>query len=111
MKNGCVFGCVYYLCTHIILTNTIMKVIKRALTFNLHKRKGQENNTPIRLRVSYLGNRIDLLTGYSVAVNDWSNTKVKVGVINKRGVSADSINTNLNEMRSAIENVFKLAEL
>ncbi|MBS9774349.1 MAG: phage integrase SAM-like domain-containing protein [Tenacibaculum sp.] len=88
-----------------------MKVIKRTLTFNIHKRKGQENNAPIRLRVSFLGNRIDLLTGYSIAVDDWEDTKVKVGAINKRGVSADVINDSINDIKSAVENVFKLAEL
>ncbi len=88
-----------------------MKVIKRTLTFNIHKRKGQENNVPIRLRVSYLGNRVDLLTGYSITLDDWENTKVKEGVTNKRGVSADTINKNINDIKLAVENVFKLAEL
>lgn len=57
-----------------------------------------EENAPIRLRVSYAGKRVDMLTGLSIDLKDWddSNNRVKANRVNKTGQTSDEINYLLN---------------
>lgn len=90
--------------------------IKRNLILSLEKRKKDgfliENNVPIRLRVIFNGNRIDIQTGYRIDFSKWDNIKGKVknGCFNKYGQSSDIINSKSQELEIVIQNLFRLSE-
>ena len=90
-----------------------MTPIKRSIKFQLLKRKNKVENLPIRLRVSFLGNRIDLHTGLNCDLDFWDiERRVVRGIfINKSGFDTKQINSQLNEIETSVENTFKLFEL
>jgi len=87
--------------------------IKRNLIFSLEKRKkeGQviTKNVPIRLRINYVGTRLDIQTGYRIDVEKWNKEKeqVKNGSFNKLSQSASSINSRILELKVAIQDFFQ----
>lgn len=91
--------------------------IKRNLIFSLEKRKkeGQiiTKNVPIRLRINYVGTRLDIQTGYRIDVEKWNIEKeqVKNGSFNKLSQSASSINSRLLELKVAIQDFFQENEI
>lgn len=85
--------------------------IKRSLSFKLDTRKGKTTNLPIRLRIAFVGKRIDISTGHSIDLDNWENSKVRAGVVSKKGISSEIINSDLQNILTTIDNTFKLAEL
>ena len=57
-------------------------IIKRNIVFDLENRKtGGElitENIPIRMRITYAGNRLEIFTGIRVDRNKWDRQKKKV---------------------------------
>src|SRR5690606_3435721 len=92
-------------------------IIKRNIIFSLEKRKknGLEmvENLPIRVRVIYAGERLDLSTGYRVDLIKWDEGKqrVKPSTTNKLKQSASEINASLVKVESIIQDIFKVYEV
>src|SRR5699024_4207989 len=74
------------------------------------KRKGKEiiKNVPVRIRVSYTGNRVDLFSGFRIDLDDWDevNSRVKENRKNGAGQSADEINLLLNGYENDLSKFF-----
>ncbi|MFZ4861293.1 phage integrase SAM-like domain-containing protein [Sphingobacterium sp. Mn56C] len=91
--------------------------IKRNIIFSLEKRKkdGIEviENVPIRVRINYDGDRLDLSSGFRVDVSKWDDKKqrVKIGTTNKIKQSANEINASLLKIESVIQDIFKSYEI
>lgn len=70
-------------------------------------------NVPIRMRVTYEGNRIEFTTGYRVDVSKWDAEKQRVrnGCTNKLKQSSAEINASLLRYYSVIQEIFKEFEL
>lgn len=91
--------------------------IKRSITFILETRKKEGKyileNIPIRMRVTYSGNRIEFFTGYRIDHSKWDLVKqrVKNGCSNKLKQSASEINANLLQYYSDIQSIFKEFEV
>src|SRR5690606_21891848 len=91
--------------------------IKRNIIFSLEKRKkdGIEiiENVPIRVRINYDGDRLDLSSGFRVDISKWDDKKqrVKNGTTNKIKQSASEINTSLLKIESIIQDIFKSYEI
>ena len=91
--------------------------IKRNIIFSLEKRKkaGLEviENVPIRVRINYGGDRLDLSSGFRVDVSKWDDKKqrVKNGTTNKIKQSASEINASLLKIESVIQDIFKSYEI
>ncbi|MFV9485063.1 tyrosine-type recombinase/integrase [Christiangramia sp. ASW11-125] len=86
--------------------------IKRNLIFSLERRKREgiliTENVPIRLRVNFDGDRLDIQTGYRIDLKKWDSDKelVKNGAFNKLGQSSSSINSRLLELKVSIQDLF-----
>jgi site-specific recombinase XerD len=87
-------------------------------SFNLEKRKAgngivKTTNMPIRMAISYKGQRVILSTGFSVDNDFWNieTQRVKDKFVNKKGEAADKINSYLNKMSGYVHNVFTPFEL
>ena len=87
--------------------------IKRSTRFDLYKRNDRKGNIPIRMRVSFNDNRIDILTGYRIDPIYWNKDKEKAkhGFSDKNGYNSNSINNQLNEYRTIINEIFNKFEL
>jgi integrase len=91
--------------------------IKRNIIFSPESRKKNGSliteNIPIRMRVIYSGQRIDLSTGYRIDADKWDADKqrVKNGCTNKLKQTASEINTNLLKYYTNIQNIFKEYEV
>lgn len=91
--------------------------IKRNIIFALESRKKDGKliieNVPIRMRVVYVGHRVDFTTGYRVDVAKWDSDKqrVKNGCINKLKESASDINSDLDKCSAYMQAVFKEYEI
>ncbi|MDM1050007.1 site-specific integrase [Sphingobacterium hotanense] len=92
-------------------------IIKRNIIFSLEKRKKNDlqilENLPIRVRIIYAGERLDMSTGYRVDLNKWDEDKqrVKPSTTNKLKQSASEINASLIKMESVIQDIFKIYEV
>ncbi|MCG2792858.1 MAG: site-specific integrase [Weeksellaceae bacterium] len=92
-------------------------IIKRNIVFDLENRKtGGElitENIPIRMRITYAGNRLEIFTGIRVDRNKWDSQKkkVKANTFNKFMQSASDINGKLSDYENEIQNIFKKFEL
>lgn len=92
-------------------------IIKRNLIFFLESRKDNGilivNNVPIRMRINYAGQRIDLFTGYRIDAAKWKKSKqrVKNNCTNKLQQSASDINSNLDIYSDTIQTIFKEYEI
>src|SRR5699024_6252571 len=91
---------------------TAMITIKRRITVSVEKRKRKgiliEENAPIFLRLSYMGNRINLYSGFRVDLDNWDNKNriVKSGIVNKQEQSAEEINVQISRFKSEIDSFF-----
>lgn len=91
--------------------------IKRNVIFSLENRKKNGKaiveNVPIRMRVGYLGKRVDFSTGYRIDAKKWDKEKqrVKNNCTSKLNQSASEINADLLQYFIAIQDIFKLFEV
>lgn len=89
-----------------------MITIKRRITVSVEKRKRKgiliEENAPIFLRLSYMGNRINLYSGFRVDLDNWDNKNriVKSGIVNRQEQSAEEINVQISRFKSEIDSFF-----
>lgn len=71
------------------------------------RRKGKlvEENVPIRIRISYAGNRVELSTGLNIDLEDWDDSKnlVKSNSKNRTGQSSGEINILLNDYKNDLD--------
>ena len=92
-------------------------IIKRSIVFDLENRKYKgkliSDNVPIRIRLTYSGNRIELSTGLRVDRDKWDTKekKVKKNCTNKLKQSASDINAKLSGYEFDLQNVFKKFEI
>lgn len=106
LKTACKFACY-------ILDYTPMIDIKRNITFEAEKRKKEgklvEENVPIRCVVTYCGQRLTLFSGHRIDLGKFLSDKQKVknGCTNKAGETSSEINASLDNMRSALQDIFR----
>lgn len=87
--------------------------IKRTVNFKLEQRKKKgvavTENVPIRMRLTFDGNRIEFSTGYRIDADKWDTSKqrVKPKYTNKQKVTAAEINATLNNYEMLVQDVFK----
>ena len=87
--------------------------IKRTVNFKLEQRKKKgvavTENVPIRMRLTFDGNRIEFSTGYRIDADKWdaSKQRVKPKYTNKQKVSAADINATLSNYEIVVQDVFK----
>ena len=92
-------------------------IIKRSIVFDLENRKYKgkliSDNVPIRIRLTYSGNRIELSTGLRIDRDKWDTKekKVKKNCTNKLKQSASDINAKLSGYEFDLQNVFKKFEI
>ena len=92
-------------------------IIKRNIVFDLENRKYKgkliSDNVPIRIRLTYSGNRIELSTGLRIDRDKWDTKekKVKKNCTNKLKQSASDINAKLSGYEFDLQNVFKKFEI
>lgn len=92
-------------------------IIKRSIVFDLENRKDKgkliSDNVPIRIRLTYASNRIELSTGIRIDRDKWDGIKRKVknNCTNKLKQSASDINAKLSEYELDLQNIFKKFEL
>ena len=100
-----------------VKTNMPNMNIKRNIIFTLERRKKSNvlvtDNVPIRMRVIYVGNRIDFSTGYRIDESKWESDKqrVKNGCTNKLKQSSSEINGDLLKYYTDIQEIFKAFEV
>lgn len=91
--------------------------IKRTVNFKLEQRKKKgvavTENVPIRLRLTFDGNRIEFSTGFRVDASKWDEEeqRVKKNTTNKQKQTASEINTALAEYVMTLQNLFKEFEV
>jgi len=92
-------------------------IIKRSIVFDLENRKYKgkliSDNVPIRIRLTYSGNRIEFSTGLRIDRDKWDTKekKVKKNCTNKLKQSASDINAKLSGYEFDLQNVFKKFEI
>jgi integrase len=86
--------------------------IKRNISFSIEKRGTKTSNVPIRLTLTYSGNRITFYSGHRIDVNKWDSAKQKVknGCFNKQRLSSAQINTALSNQETLLQEIFKKYE-
>lgn len=91
--------------------------IKRTVNFKLEQRKKKgvavTENVPIRMRLTFDGNRIEFSTGYRIDADKWDAAKqrVKAKYTNRQKVTAAEINAALGNYELPIQSVFKDLEV
>lgn len=86
--------------------------LKRNIRIDLErkKRKGKDiiENLPIRFRISFTGNRVDVFSGFRVDLKDWDfdNSKVYDNRINSSGQTSEEINIALANYKNGLERYF-----
>lgn len=91
----------------------IRRNIQFALKHRTYKGKKLTENLPIRMRVSYHSQRLDILSGFFVDESNWDVDlqRVKKNTFGKNKQPATTINAYLNRSASEIDEVFKEFEL
>ena len=90
--------------------------IKRSITFDVEKRKKDGllivKNVPIRCMVTFNRNRITFFTGHRIDASKFVPEKgiVKNGCFNKAGESSSEINSDLDDIRATLQNIFRQYE-
>lgn len=99
------------------MTNTVFE-IKRSISFFLEKRKDKtgaliEVNVPIRMSVSFGGNRVMFFAGYRVDAAKWDakRQRAKNNTTHGNGVTHSDINDKLDRCSSGINSYFKACEV
>lgn len=91
--------------------------IKRNIVFTLERKnkdgKPITENLPIRMRIMYASQRIDLSTGYRIDANKWNKDlqRVNKNCTNKLQQSASDINSHLDKLSSKLQDAFKEFEI
>ncbi|MDQ6482346.1 tyrosine-type recombinase/integrase [Dyadobacter sp. LHD-138] len=92
--------------------------IKRSISFFLEKRKDKNGaliliNVPIRMAVSFAGNRLMLYAGYRIDSVKWDGKKqrAKNNTTHGNGVTHSDINDKLDRCSSGINSYFKSCEV
>lgn len=91
--------------------------IKRTLNFKLEQRKKNgipvTDNVPIRMRLTFGGNRIEFTTGFRVDASKWdeSEQKVKKSTTNRQRQTASEINAALANYVMVVQEMFKEYEV
>lgn len=85
--------------------------MKRSVKVNLFPKKAKGElveSLPIRLRVSYNGNRVDLRVGYSIEPEKWNKKEERVisNTRNRFGQSSGAINKAISACLEEIEAIF-----
>lgn len=85
--------------------------MKISIRFSLASAKTEE--LPIRMRISYDGQRLDLRTGYVCHPDKWDAEigRVRPGTVNRYKESASTINRNLSNQESVIVEILQRYEL
>lgn len=92
-------------------------IIKRNINFKPEKRKSNgveiTKNVPIKIRLSFLGNKMDLYSGFRVDIEKWDDKKqrVKNSTTNAQKQSASDVNTALSKQETIINDIFKSYEV
>lgn len=92
-------------------------IIRRNIQFALKRRtyKGTQvsQNLPIRMRVSYNSQRLDILTGFFVDEDKWDEgqQRVRKNTFGKNSVPASTINAYINKAAYEMDEAFKEFEL
>ncbi len=90
--------------------------MKRSIKFDLFPKKVNGvlvECRPIRMRVSYAGNRVDIRVGYSIEAAKWNvkEGRVKAGAKNRYKQTAGEINKAILACEERIEGIFTRFEL
>jgi len=91
--------------------------IKYNIIFAVERRKieGQikNENSPIRMRITFNSNRLELYTGYRIDAEKWDEKKMRVknSCSNKLSQTAKEINNSLNKYLTIINDIFKEYEV
>ena len=90
--------------------------MKKAIKFSLFPKKVNGvlcETLPIRVRVSYGGNRVELRLGYSIEPAKWkaAEERVTVNTRNRFGQSAGEINREILKTEERINEIFTRFEL
>lgn len=90
--------------------------IKRSIKLALRTdgdAKDEKKYRPLKIRISYDGNRVDMPTGFSIKAPDWDavSGKMKPGKTDAKGVASDTVNEEIAGILSAIAEAFKTYEL
>ena len=90
--------------------------MKRNIKFDLFPKKVNGvlvECRPIRMRVSYAGNRVDIRVGYSIELAKWNvkEGRVIAGVKNRYKQTAGEINKAILACEERIEGIFTRFEL
>lgn len=85
--------------------------MKISIRFSLASAKTEE--LPIRMRISYDGQRLDLRTGYVCHPDKWDAEicRVRPGTVNRYKESASTINRNLSAQESVVVEILQKYEL
>lgn len=89
--------------------------IKRNVKFELSNRRVggilPVDEVPIRCRIQYCGNRIHILTGMRIDMNQWLDEKAIRGFVNKSKQTAKDINKIIIEYTKYIDDIFSMFEV
>ena len=90
--------------------------MKRTVKFDLFPKKNNGvlvDSRPIRIRVSYAGNRLDMRLGYSIDADKWdaSAGRVIAGAKNRHKQTAGEINKAILNAETQIDEIFTRYEL
>ena len=92
-------------------------IIKRNIIITPEKRKNKGilvvDNVPIKIRIIFKGERLDLNSGLRINLSKWDEKKqrVKNGHFNKLNQSSTEINSTLSDYESKIQDFFKMKEV
>ena len=84
-------------------------IIKRTIKFSIRYYRKSDNR--VRMRVSYVGNRLDFQTGIFIKKESWDNVQQRVLPINSSIAIANDLNVHLFKMLSDMVIVFREFEL
>lgn len=96
-----------------IINNIHVMNIKRSIKFSLNARSGKTKDLPIRMRITFKGNRLDFPIGYNLDSINWNEKEERVynGAKSKDGSTDTAINKEIVDIRYKADNVFKRYEL
>ena len=75
--------------------------IKRSIKFSLNARSGKTKDLPIRMRITFKGNRLDFSIGYNIDSIDWDEKAERVyeEAKSKDGRTHTTINKEIVDIR------------
>ena len=88
--------------------------IKRNITFKIRPMGRRTTVFQIRMRVTFLSQRVDCKTGHSISDKEfWDDREglVKDGYSDEKGATALSINTDLRKLKDQMNTAFKYFEV